>query len=181
MQQARRKRHRRYLFYRAYCVTFALGWNVVGIWQFVVMQNPPVVLLVLLPFVIPALFMLFNLMAWRFAFSVFGAYERSQAPAEPPLEQLRATSGAIGLLFGTSPFFTWTLYEGGIGVSVLGIGAGYVPLDRFVEVRISRRGCTIRHNSSEVRSPLDLPPGKLSRHLNELWDEYRGAQTQCRV
>ena len=179
MRQSKPKTHRRYLFYRAYCVTFGLAWHVAVIWQFVVMQEPPFVFLALVPFVIPVAFMVGNLMAFPFSFSVFGPLERSAAPHQLPLQRIRATSGGVGLLFGTFPFFTWKLYQGGIGFSALGIGAGYVPLDKLVEVKSSLLGCTIRHNCAEVRSPLNLPRGKLSRHLNELWNEHCRRQTQC--
>ena len=181
MQQANRKRHRRYLFYRAYCVTVAVAWNVAG---FVLLTEDPhagLVFFILVPVVIPAIFMLSNLMAFRFPFSVFGPLERTPAPPEPPLQQIRETWGAINFLLAAFPWCAWKLYQGGIAFSVFGIGTGYVPFDEFVQVEASRLGPTIRHNSPEVRSPLHLPPGKLARHLHELWNEHcsRKTQSQC--
>jgi len=183
MQQARTKRHRRYLFYRAYCVTFGLAWNVGIIWIIMstVQGDPPALFLVLVPLVIPAIFMLFNLMAFRFLFSIFGPLERSQAPRQPPLLQARARPGAIGLFFGWGPFFTWRLYQGGIGFTAFPIGRGYVPFDKIVEVRTSRRGCMIRHTSVEVRSPINIPRGRFCRQLDELWTQRCTLEKQCEV
>ena len=181
MQQARRKTHRRYLFYRAYCIIFALAWNAGIIWMIILtgQGDPPAVFLVLVPLVIPAIFMLFNLMAFPFAFSIFGPLERSQPPPETPLLQARARAGGIGWLFGSMPFFTWRLYPGGIGFSAFLIGTGYVPFDKVVEVKTSRRGCTIRHTSAEVRSPINIPRSRLCRQLDELWTEHCALQKQC--
>jgi hypothetical protein len=63
MTQTRLKDDKRYLFYRAYCLTFAILWNAVGLWEFshaASNQKSPEYMLYLIPFVIPALYMVFS-------------------------------------------------------------------------------------------------------------------------
>jgi hypothetical protein len=158
-----RKATRRYLFYRAYAAVALVAWNAVGIYGFARNEDPRL-LLPLIPFMLPALFLVFNLMAFKFQFSVFGSQERTPPPSSEPIESSRYTSGMVGLLHATSPFFSWFVYREGLAFNALGIGTGYVPI---ADIRETKRrlfgGVTVTHESSEVRSPLVIP----SRALHE--------------
>jgi hypothetical protein len=155
---ARAKDNRRYLFYRAYTVLVILAWNVVIGRHFFKREPPGIDVLALVPLFLPALFLVFNLMAFRLPFSAFGAYERTPLPITSPLIEKRFTSGVVGLLNATSPFYSWYLYADGIGFHIFGVGRGFVPL---AAVKSSQPafmgGVTITHDSPEVRSPLRIP------------------------
>jgi hypothetical protein len=64
---AARKPNRRYLLYRAYCGVALVAWNVVGFYGFVHDQDPRLIV-PLIPVVVPAIFLAFNLMAFKFSF-----------------------------------------------------------------------------------------------------------------
>jgi hypothetical protein len=159
------KTTRRYIFYRAYAIVAILAWNVVGIYGFVRNQDPRL-LLPLIPFVLPALFLGFNLMAFKFSFSVFGSQERTRPPTCEPLESARYTSGIVGILHATAPFFSWFVYREGLAFKALGIGTGFIPA---VHIRGTKRrlfgGVTVSHDSPEVRSPLVIPSKALHQAL----------------
>jgi len=99
-EAARRELGKKHLWYRAYAAVVLLAWNAFGLWAWG-REGREQYVLFLLPFMIPALFMVFNLMAFRFPYSVFGTLERTPPPSEPILESVSSTSGMIGLLHAT--------------------------------------------------------------------------------
>ncbi len=112
-EESRQKPDRRYLWYRGFAAVIVVAWNAVGLWAWGKEDREPYFAM-LVPLMLPALFMVFNLMAFKFRYSVFGPLERTPAPSEPVLEQVSATSGMIGLLHATWPFFSWELYPSGL-------------------------------------------------------------------
>lgn len=107
--QAMLKRHRRYLAYRAYAIAAIGAWWAAGIAHFV-WHVATWMELLLIPLFMPAFFLIFNLAAFKAGFSVFGRYQRTPPPASLPLTSARPTSGSVGLLTATAPFFTWHLH-----------------------------------------------------------------------
>jgi len=145
-----------------------VAWNVVGIYGFV-HEGDPRLIVPLIPVVVPAIFLVFNLMAFKFSFSVFGPLQRTPFPLDEPLQSSRATSGAIGLLQATAPFFSWHIFREGLGFNALGIGKGFIPT-RYIQ-RTQKRwfgGFTVWHASPEVRSPLVIPSKSLHQALEQL-------------
>jgi len=115
--------------------------------------------------------MAFNLLVFRFPYSVFGTIERTAPPDERPLDQAKATRGWIGWFGALSPFFSWRLYRSGLGFSILGVGTGFVPLEDMTEFRKAPLGGgVVRHTCQEVRSPLWIPSRRLFEHLQELYE-----------
>lgn len=165
---APRKSGKRHLWYRAYAVVVLLAWNAVGFWAWGRDDREKYVLF-LLPLLIPALFMLFNLMAFRFPYSVFGTRERTLPPPEPILESVSSTSGMIGLLNATWPFFSWDLYPSGLAFCVRFVGCGFIPLAAVEKVKKGFLGsCRVWHHSVEVRSPVLVSDGRVTDRLLEL-------------
>ena len=77
MEQKDTKPVIQYMFCRVYCLSCILIWNIVGIWAFRQQLRQgnsasSVLLILLLPFFFPALFMVFNLFALALAVSLIG-------------------------------------------------------------------------------------------------------------
>ena len=112
------KKHRRYLFYRIYCIIVIIVWNVVGLYDFS-NESPEnyfsTEILILILFVIPAMFMIFNLMVFRFPYSIFGKLERRKHHTRNYYDSSTLTGGSINLFWASFPFFSWYLYSDGIG------------------------------------------------------------------
>ena len=151
-----RKSHRRYLVYGPFCALTVVAWNVIGIGA-MARAWPADRLIYLVPPLLVALFLLFNLGAFRLPFSFFGLWERTALPNEQPLYTESGCSGRIGWLNGRGPFFTWSVFPSGLGVQSA-LGAGYIPWGKVHSAR--KRwlvGLELRHSSLEVRSPVVLP------------------------
>jgi len=145
-----------------------LGSRSAGIYGFAHDRDPGI-LVPLIPVVLPAIFLVFNLMAFKFPFSVFGPLQRTPFPPDQPLQSARATGGAIGLLRASAPFFSWHIFRQGLGFSSFGIGKGFIPT-QYIQ-RTQKRwfgGFTVWHVSPEVRSPLVIPSASLHQALQQL-------------
>ena len=159
------KATRSYIGYRAFCVVGVLTWWAVCILDGLSGEQTHYSLWAL-PVALPAIFLVFNLMAFRFPYSIFGRLERTSAPSEEPIAIARASSGQVGLLTATSPFFTWRLYRSGISFAVLGVGSGFVSISQIT--RTKKRffgGCAVWHSSPEIRSPIAIPSSEIYAQL----------------
>jgi hypothetical protein len=162
------KQSARYIGYRIFAAAVLVAWSG-ALLAAVTRNSAPTLVLFLLPLMLPALFMVFNLMAFKFSYSVFGPFERSGPPSEEPLEETGSGSGMVGLLHASWPFFSWTLYPSGLGFDIRGIGSGFVPFDEVDKIKKGIFGSLwIRHHSAEVRSPLVIGRGRLTRRMAEL-------------
>lgn len=160
--QPRLKTHRRYHFYRAWCLFFAVLWNVVGFCEFFGMagrHQPPVIMPLLFPLMFPTVFMALSWGAFPWDYSLFGRYERTPLPAEAPLYVKPASWGKIGWMNASVPFFTWRVYRTGLGIAVFGIGKVFVPLAhiRTLEEGSFFRSPKLSHDWPELRSPVVMP------------------------
>jgi hypothetical protein len=118
------------------------------------------------PVFIPALFMAFNLMAFSWSYSAFGPLRRTAEPTAEPLEVASATSGQVGLLTATAPFFSWRLYSDGIAFTSRGVDTGFVPLSLVTRTKPRLfGGYSVWHSSPEIRSPLGLPSSAVADRL----------------
>ena len=153
------KSHRLYWFYRLYCVAAIVGWNAAGFWDFAHEFKPPTYMPSMVPIFLPALFMVFNWSVFPFKFSVFGVYKRTPFPEGEPLLRVSGSWGKIGWFRATVPFFTWSVYASGVGISILGVGKVFIPVECITELRSGRwwGRCKLLHDSPEVRSPVALP------------------------
>lgn len=167
MPRPRLKQHKLYLLYRIYCVGAIIAWNATallwGLSQAATPRDTPNYLsealpfLLMIPIILPALFMACNLAVFPFEFSVFGPYERTPFPNEVPILKQSWLGGRVSWFSGGAPIFTWVIYASGIGISILGIGKVFIPVDCIVELRPGLIGYTLRHNSPELRNPVTLP------------------------
>ncbi len=175
-QGARPKPDRRYLWYRGFAAVVLVAWNAVGLWAWGKDDREPYFLM-LIPLMVPALFMVFNLMAFKFRYSVFGPLERSEPPSEPVVEQVSTTSGMVGLLNATWPFFSWDLYPSGLGFCIRLVGCGFIPLESIRKVRVGFfGGGRIWHQSPEVRSPVLVRSGRITERLMEMLGAAPGSR-----
>ncbi len=145
-------------------------WNAVGLWEFVTMDaGPPTYLPWLVPVVIPALFMVFSVLAFPFRYSVFGAYRRTSHPQEIPVLVKRDLWGRIAWLHATIPFFSWFVYPSGLGVRLLGVGSAFIPVEHIKRVwRAGLLGWTVHHDWPEIRSPLVVPVRAITEKMREV-------------
>jgi hypothetical protein len=181
MSRAKLKQHKRYLFYRVYCLGAIIAWNATALlWgcsqslthrftQSYLREGLP--LLMMIPITLPALFLLSNLRAFPFEFSVFGPCERTPLPKEEPILKQSWLGGRVGWAYGG---ITWSIYTSGIGVSILGAGKAFVPVEHIAELRPSfLSGYILRHNSPELRNPVTLPSYELVEALQSLMSKHR--------
>jgi len=172
----REKPGRKYLWYRAYALVVLVAWNAVGLWAWG-KEDRMQYALMLMPLMLPALFMVFNLMAFKFRYSIFGPLERMPSPSEPVLEEVSATSGMIGLLHATWPFFRWELYPSGLGFCVHLVGCGFIPLGSIEKIKKGfLGGGRIWHRSPEIRSPVLVSDGRVTERLMEILGAAPGAR-----
>jgi len=173
--RSKEKTDRRYIFYRYYCVVVVVLW--IGVNAFI--KSLPIhefllLSLVIVPFVVPAIFMVLNLGAFKFQYSVFGPLERSLTPKETASYISRGTSGAIGWIRGSMPFFSYWIYPSGMGISVLGAGKAFLSFNCVDDVQQEYlRGHRIIHHSPEIRSPISLPSEKLFSAFQEQYEKFR--------
>ncbi len=193
------KSNRRYIVYRIFVITFLLLWLTFGLYDvvklftadYIVIQTPnysagypnyfPKFFISLAPFLIPALFMIFNLAAFKFKFSVFGPYKRSPVPNEKP--RFERTSGfpgsAIGWLYANGFSIKWFIYDSGLGISFLGAKA-FIPKEKIKTLRkpttlrerlfasfLPQYFYVVEHTSEEVRNPIILPK-EVAQKLQEV-------------
>lgn len=148
----RAKSRKHYIFYRIYVVVTVLAWNVVGLWELARAGTGPQVLIwFLIPIVIPAIFICFNLAAFKFDYSIFGTLERTTAANDPILQEARYNGGGIAWLLATAPLLTWRVHANGLSFHMFGVGGGYVDYWQVKRIEShSSSGCKISHSSSEV-------------------------------
>lgn len=164
MSSPKLKRHKRYLFYRVYCLGTIVTWNATallwgcsqsatrGYTQNYLKEGLP--LLLMIPITLPALFLLSNLRAFPFQFSVFGPYERTPLPNEEPILKQSWLGGRVGWAYGG---IAWKVYTSGIGVSILGAGKAFIPVEHIVGLHPGFWGYILQHNSLELRNPVIIP------------------------
>lgn len=165
----RAKSGKQYNFYRIYVVTAMLAWNVVCFWELArAGTGPPVFIWFLVPIMIPAIFMCFNLAAFKFDYSIFGTLERTTAANDPILEEVRYKGGGIAWLSSTAPFLTWRVHANGLSFHMFGVGGGYVDYAQVKRIDShSSSACKVSHSSSEVRSPLFIYDKKICATLSQ--------------
>ena len=174
----RKKSGKHYIFYRIYVVVAILAWNFVGFWLFARAgtSEPPVVMLFLVPIVIPAVFMCFNLAAFKFDYSIFGTLERTTSANDPILAEAKYNGGRIAWLSATAPFLTRSVHANGLSFRMFEVGSGYVDCSQVTGIKShSFSACKISHSSSEVRSPLFIYDNKICVALSQQL-AHRGIQ-----
>lgn len=126
--------------------------------------------LALLPIVLPAIFMLASIGAFKFDFSAFGRRRRTALPPGSPIVSDAGSGGKIGWFHATAPFITWSVFAEGVGLSCWGLGSAFVPLSCIRQARpgVLFGGCKVFHDSPEVRSPLDIPSTPVRTALERL-------------
>ena len=159
MMQARLKAGKKYVFCRVYCLIAVVAWNFFGI--FGASKTPPYVMVFLMPvfmvIIVPAIFMVINWGVFPWQYSTFGQYERTSLPQGPPIFENGGSWGKIALVHASMPFFTWSVYPSGLGISILGIGKVFLPIEQITELKSGFLGCKLRHTSPELRNPVTLP------------------------
>jgi|GEM_PF-2616008 len=167
-----------YIFYRAYCLTVVVLWNIVGFTVFMktaeTREPAPIAFLLLIPFAIVAIFMIFSLGAFRLPYSIFGHLLRTQAPTDKIILSVNNTWGKIAWFNATMPLFSYNLHSSGLELVIKFIGKAFLPL-RFVDRLESGffKGYKVYHNSPEIRSPITLPNKKLFEEFNNQFKRYR--------
>lgn len=162
-----------YLFFRCYCLAALLFWNGFGIWELLYALETdrlhpwfPYVA----PLVIPAIFMCFSLLAFRFKYSVFGEFRRTSWPEEKSVCSARFTGGRVCLMSATVPFFNWHAFPSGLGFSIVGVGKGFIPYGHVTSIKepsFLSPGFKITHTWPEVRSPVVLSSRKVCEVVRE--------------
>ena len=168
MNEGNLKPRKQYIFYRVYCPVVIVIWNISILWkirQGGSLSAPYVFLLLLVG--VPAIFMSLSVSAFPWKYSLFGRYQRTMPPGEPPILTKRFVGTQIRWL--QAPF-TIALYSSGIGLSLFGIGKAFIPLEYVTDIRV-RKGiiwdCTLHHCWPEVRSPLKFPSKEIYLELTQ--------------
>lgn len=167
--------NKNYLIFRVVFIVFTLllysSYILNMVWQDYEIAEPLntwIVALVLPPYV----FMFFNLLVFKFNYGIFGRFKRTSIPAEAPLIKDIHSYGVAGFLSASVPFFTWSVYPSGLGINILLIGRGFIPIEKIIKVqKINVILCDlyrIKHNSPEIRNPVIMPSKKLFDTLQGL-------------
>lgn len=142
----------------------------------------------LIPFLLPALFMIFNLCAFPLKYSVFEPYKRNPLPRKKPkYEKIGGfLGGAIGWLYANGFFIKWFIYDSGLGISFLGVGSAFIPKDKIKDLRrpatlrerlltlfLPQSFYVVEHDSDEIRNPIILP--------NDVAEKLREIITTSRI
>jgi hypothetical protein len=164
------KSSRPFWFYRIYCLGFALIWNLVLGYRIIHHQPPGFEMLILVPFLLPAIFWIMSAAAFKWDYSLFGSLERTPPPDEPPLAVANNVGGDIGFCRATAPFVSWAVYPQGLSFSVWLMGTGYISFAEIKRIKpVFWGGCEIFHTNSEVRSPLVIPASNINAAIRERW------------
>jgi hypothetical protein len=165
-----RKPNKLYLLYRIYAIVVFLTGITINGWV-LLHKHFYWLIVLLLPFVLPAFFLTLSLAAFRFNYSAFGCLQNTLPPNEPILEQARTTGGRIGWL-SISGLLTWSVYPSGLGFSVPFVGKGFIPVS---DISNMRKGVgmlaiyMIAHTNPEVRSPLIVRNTNIYQRLAQLF------------
>lgn len=166
--QERIKSHKRYIFYRVYCIIAIAVWNIVGFWMMFHKMTPQYIL-PMIPLILPAIFLVFDFAISPFKFSVFGMYEKTSFPQEGPLFTQKYSWGQIGWFHASIPFFSWYVFPSGLGISIVGSGKTFIQIDNIVAVRkYFLQGYKLTHNSPELRNPVILPTKRVFEALQDV-------------
>lgn len=161
-------RERPYLFYRICCLAAFAVSSDLGIVVRADDIPPGWVEVPLLLLTLPAIWMVFSLLAFRWDYSVFGKEPRTAAPFGGPISD-SVSGGIVGWLVASWPFFTWSVYQAGVGLSIWGCGDAFLPVSSIARFqRRTWRGCTIWHGSPEVRSPIVIRSNRVATDLERL-------------
>ena len=182
MLQPKPKTHRRYLLYRLYIPVvyiWFMVWLVTWIAAFAD-AGPPSALQttafgILFPCFAGAVLMILNLGAFPFEYSILGRFERTNFPNERPILVRTGSWGEIGSFRATVPFFGWYVYTSGLGISILGFGRVFIPLE-YIDALSERGGSFLTgrryelvHSSPEVRGPIYIPDNAVCRKLRSVY------------
>ena len=123
----------------------------------------PLVAVVLL---IPSVWMVNNLIAFPWNYSVFGWHRRTRPPDEVPyLSKIcPAWPGYIG---GPLNFVRLQVFPTGLAVSLPALGKAFIPLEHFARLQQRRRtiiplhAFKLYHTCPEIRSPLRFSSAKV--------------------
>lgn len=166
MSGAQLKKHKRYLFYRIYCLAVMIVCNVTFL------QSDSHHMALLYPLAIPAMFMLSNWAVFSWDYSVFGKFERTPLPEDSPLLEQKFSWGHLGRFSGEIvPFVTWRVYRTGLGISILGAGTVFIPSADLVSLEESGRffpGYKLKHSSQEIPSPITIYSKRVFEALKAL-------------
>jgi hypothetical protein len=166
----RQKSSRPFWFYRCYCLSFFLVWNLILGYRILHHQPPGSEMLILVPLLLPTIFWINSAAAFTWDYSLFGSLERTAPPGEPPLAVANNVGGHIGPFRATSPFVSWAVYPQGLSFSVWLMGTGYISFAEIKRIKpLFWGGCEIFHTSSEVRSPLVISASHINAAIQERW------------
>ncbi len=173
--QPKQKSTQGYIYTRIYCLITVVIWNVGGVYLFTNDSDIEFLFVIcMMPFVIPAIFMIFNLGAFKYPFSVFGPYERSKPPKSKPAYSVSGLWGKVGWTNGSVPFFSYKVFPSGLLVSIFGMGEGFLDFAHIRRIESGFiRGKKVYHESPEIRSPIALPTEKLFKAVNTEYEKYR--------
>lgn len=187
-----RKPHKRYIFYRYYAVIAWLAfmiWLIFWILSFATNREPTVFLFVLgfgilFPCFLIAIFMLQNIFPFPFEYGILGDLERTPFPNEEPLTEVTSTWGQFGVFRATMPFFSWYIFPSGLGISILGFGKAFIPIEQITSLNqtsnliIWQSPYVVMHNSKEINGPIYLPDKYLYDTLKELCNKKSAVQNE---
>lgn len=165
---------------RAFTLIIVVGFNVASL-LYVNRILPPWALFIFFPFVIPAIFLVLNAGVFPFKYSVFGRLCRTKMPQVEPLAKALMSGGSIGWTSGTTPFFSWYLFEDGLGFTFNPKQPGFVPFEYVKSIEQGFFGAiTITHDWSEVRSPIVLSHNSVAARLESTYQSYRQSSGEMR-
>lgn len=124
-------------------------------------------------FMVPFLWMAMNVFVFPIKYSMLGPYARTPFPNGPPVWSGNALS-TIGVFFPKNWHLPWCVYPSGLGVSILGFGRAFIPLDQIIAVNRSRRGgCRVKHASPELMSPIAFHSADMFAALQHVLERRR--------
>ena len=107
----------------------------------------------------PTVFMLLNLAAFPFDYSVFGRYRRTPPPEDEPLAE-EDCGAQVGSFRG---WCVASLYTTGLGLRLPPYGPAFLPFAHIVAVERGWFRTTLHHTWPEIRTPISLPRGLYER------------------
>jgi hypothetical protein len=161
---------RPFWFYRCYCLSLFIAWQLILSYRSINNQPPGSEMLILWTLFLPAFFWIMSAAAFHLPYSKFGSLERTAPPDETPIAIADSVGGEVGWCRATIPFMSWAAYSEGLSFSIWLIGTGYIPFSEITRIKPSYWGsCKIFHTSREVRSPLFIPAKNINTVIRERW------------
>jgi len=94
--------------------------------------------------------------------------KKASAVGDPVLTK-RGSWGKISWFHASIPFFSWSVYRSGVGISIFGVGKVFIPADNIIDMASGFfKGYKLRHNSPELRNPVTLPSKKVYEALEDI-------------